>query len=84
VGKDRAYSSYDNYRKRRNRLASFLEYEYHVKDIAFRQSSPVPRKALRTFSAVTYESRSQRRWYCLPMDDPFDHQEAEVDDLYGL
>ncbi|WP_262894334.1 Arm DNA-binding domain-containing protein, partial [Alistipes senegalensis] len=25
VGKDRAYSSYDNYRKRRNRLASFLE-----------------------------------------------------------
>ena len=37
VGKDRAYSSYDNYRKRRNRLASFLEYEYHVKDIAFKE-----------------------------------------------
>ncbi len=37
VGKDRAYSSYDNYRKRRNRLASFLEYEYHVKDIPFKE-----------------------------------------------
>ena len=37
VGKDRAYSSYDNYRKRRNRLASFLEYEHHVKDIAFKE-----------------------------------------------
>ena len=37
VGKDRAYSSYDNYRKRRNRLASFLEYEYRVKDIAFKE-----------------------------------------------
>ena len=37
VGKDRAYSSYNNYRKRRNRLASFLEYEYHVKDIAFKE-----------------------------------------------
>ena len=37
VGKDRAYSSYVNYRKRRNRLASFLEYEYHVKDIAFKE-----------------------------------------------
>ena len=37
VGKDRAYSSYDNYRKRRNRLASFLEYEYHVKDISFKE-----------------------------------------------
>ena len=36
VGKDRAYSSYDNYRKRRNRLASFLEYEYRVKDIPFK------------------------------------------------
>ena len=37
VGKDRAYSSYDNYRKRRRRLASFLEYEYHVKDIPFKE-----------------------------------------------
>ena len=37
VGKDRAYSSYDNYRKRRNRLASFLEYEYRVKDIPFKE-----------------------------------------------
>ena len=30
VGKDRAYSSYDNYRKRRNRLASFLKYEIRI------------------------------------------------------
>ena len=37
VGKDRAYSSYEDYCKRRNRLASFLEYEYHVKDIAFKE-----------------------------------------------
>ena len=37
VGKDRAYSSYDNYRKRRNRLASFLEYEYRIKDIPFKE-----------------------------------------------
>ena len=37
VGKDRAYSSYEDYRKRRRRLASFLEYEYHVKDIAFKE-----------------------------------------------
>ena len=36
VGKDRAYSSYEDYCKRR-RLASFLEYEYHVKDIAFKE-----------------------------------------------
>ena len=33
VGKDRAYSSYEDYCKRRRRLASFLEYEYRVKDI---------------------------------------------------
>ena len=37
VGKDRAYSSYKDYCKRRRRLASFLEYEYHVKDIAFKE-----------------------------------------------
>ena len=37
VGKDRAYSSYEDYCKRRRRLASFLEYEYHVKDIAFKE-----------------------------------------------
>ena len=37
VGKDRTYSSYDNYRKRRNRLAAFLEYEYRVKDIPFKE-----------------------------------------------
>ena len=37
VGKDRAYSSYEDYCKRRNRLASFLEYEYRVKDIPFKE-----------------------------------------------
>ena len=37
VGKDRAYSSYEDYCKRRRRLASFLEYEYHVKDIPFKE-----------------------------------------------
>ena len=37
VGKDRAYSSYDDYCKRRRRLASFLEYEYRVKDIPFKE-----------------------------------------------
>ena len=37
VGKDRAYSSYEDYRKRRRRLASFLEYEYRVKDIPFKE-----------------------------------------------
>ena len=37
VGKDRTYSSYNDYRKRRNRLAAFLEYEYRVKDIPFKE-----------------------------------------------
>ena len=37
VGKDRAYSSYEDYCKRRRRLASFLGYEYRVKDIAFKE-----------------------------------------------
>jgi len=37
VGKDRAYSSYEDYCKRRRRLASFLEYEYQVKDISFKE-----------------------------------------------
>ena len=37
VGKDRAYSSYEDYCKRCRRLASFLEYEYRVKDIAFKE-----------------------------------------------
>ena len=37
VGKDRTYSSYEDYCKRRRRLASFLEYEYRVKDIAFKE-----------------------------------------------
>ena len=30
VGKDRAYSTYEDYCLRRRRLAAFLEYEYHV------------------------------------------------------
>ena len=37
VGKDRTYSSYEDYCKRRRRLASFLEYEYRVKDIPFKE-----------------------------------------------
>ena len=37
VGKDRAYSTYEDYCLRRRRLATFLEYEYHVKDIAFKE-----------------------------------------------
>ena len=37
VGKDRAYSSYEDYCKRCRRLASFLEYEYRVKDIAIKE-----------------------------------------------
>lgn len=37
VGKDRAYSIYEDYCLRRRRLAAFLEYEYHVKDIAFKE-----------------------------------------------
>ena len=37
VGKDRAYSTYEDYCQRRRRLASFLEYEYRVKDIPFKE-----------------------------------------------
>ena len=37
ICKDRAYSSYEDYCKRCRRLASFLEYEYRVKDIAFKE-----------------------------------------------
>jgi len=37
VGKDRAYSTYEDYCLRRRRLAAFLEYEYHVKDIPFKE-----------------------------------------------
>ncbi len=37
VGKDRAYSTYEDYCLRRRRLTAFLEYEYHVKDIAFKE-----------------------------------------------
>ena len=37
VGKDRAYSTYEDYCLRRKRLAAFLEYEYHVKDIPFKE-----------------------------------------------
>ena len=58
VGKDRAYSSYDNYRKRRNRLASFLEYEYRVKDIPF--------KELKLISSKSLWSTSPRYKGCVP------------------
>lgn len=37
VGKDRAYSTYEDYCLRCRRLTAFLEYEYHVKDIAFKE-----------------------------------------------
>lgn len=37
VDKDRAYFTYEDYCLRRRRLAAFLEYEYHVKDIPFKE-----------------------------------------------
>ena len=37
VGKDRAYSTYEDYCLRRRRLAAFLEYEYHVNDVSFKE-----------------------------------------------
>ncbi len=37
VDKDRAYSTYEDYCLRRRRLAAFLEYEYHVKAIPFKE-----------------------------------------------
>lgn len=37
VGKDRTYSTYEDYRLRRRHLAAFHEYEYHVKDISFKE-----------------------------------------------
>ena len=37
VGKDRAYSTYEDYCLRHSCLAAFLEYEYHVKDIPFKE-----------------------------------------------
>ena len=37
VSKDRAYSTYEDYCLRRRRLAAFLEYEYHVRDIPFKE-----------------------------------------------
>ena len=37
IDKDRAYSTYEDYCLRRRRLAAFLEYEYHVKDIPFKE-----------------------------------------------
>ena len=74
--KDRAYSSYEDYCKRRRRLASFLEYEYHVRDIAFKE---LKQDFIEKF--VVYLSSVKRDAFRY---DPFDHQEAEVDDLYGL
>lgn len=37
VAKDRSYSTYEDYCLRRKRLAAFLEYEYRVKDISFKE-----------------------------------------------
>ena len=37
VGKDRAYSTYEDYCLRRRRLAALHEYEYHVKNIPFKE-----------------------------------------------
>ena len=37
VGKDRAYSTYEDYCLRRRRHAAILEYEYHVKDIPIKK-----------------------------------------------
>ena len=75
VGKDRAYSSYEDYCKRRRRLASFLEYEYRVKDIAFKEL-----EAGFTEKFVVYLSSVQG---CV-RDDPFYAQETEADDLHGV
>ncbi len=75
VGKDRAYSSYDNYRKRRNRLASFLEYEYHVRILLQRAEAGVHRKVRRL---PLFGTRYAFRY------DPFYAQEIEADDLHGV
>lgn len=37
VGKDRSFSTLKNYRKARNYLAAFLEYEYRIEDIPFKE-----------------------------------------------
>ena len=37
VGKDRTYSTYEDYCLRRRRLAALHEYEYHVKNISFKE-----------------------------------------------
>lgn len=37
VGKDRSFSTLKNYRKARNYLAAFLEYEYKIEDIPFKE-----------------------------------------------
>ena len=76
VGKDRAYSSYDNYRKRRNRLASFLEYEYRVKDIPFKE---LKRDFIEKFVVYLSSVQGMRSGTIHST-----HQEAEVNDLYGI
>lgn len=37
VGKDRAFSTFENYSKARGYLATFLEYEYKIEDIPFKE-----------------------------------------------
>ena len=74
VGKDRAYSSYEDYCKRRRRLASFLEYEYRVKDIAIKE---LKRDFIEKFVVPPLSVQG-----CAFRDDPFCAQEI-ADDLHG-
>ena len=74
VGKDRAYSSYDNYRKRRNRLASRIRIP--CKGYSFQRAEAGFYRKIR--GLPLFGTRDAFR------DNPFDHQEAEADDLHGL
>ena len=76
VGKDRAYSSYEDYRKRRRRLASFLEYEYRVKDIAFKE---LKRDFIEKFVVYLSSVQGMRSGTIHST-----HQEIEADDLHGV
>lgn len=42
VGKDRKASSLVTYARQRKRLAAFLEYEYGLRDIPFKELKPEP------------------------------------------
>ena len=72
VGKDRAYSSYDNYRKRR----LFPRIRIPCKRYSFqRAEAGFHRKVC---SLPLLGTRDAFR------DDPFDYQETEADDLHGV